>query len=420
MPRAWPRPTILHAWMLLTVTSALAASTAAQGQTAPLTLEEAERRAVAASAALRAAEARVRREEALRQQSQRYPDPDMNIDTSSFLHGEGWRETIVSLQQRIPWHGKRGLAADEADERIAAARADVETARLDLVLRVRESFYRLVTADRILDLNRQNLEAAQGIRQAVDARVQAGDAAPFEELKAAVEVSRAESDVRQVQGEIDAERVVFNLLLGLPASEATTLQATDVGAAPGQMAELANLVEQADAAQPELQARRHAARAAGFAAERARLEPRPDIGVGPAFGNDQGQALVGIGVSLRLPLWNRGRGLIAAAEADRDVALADAESAALSVSSLVADAYGRYRSASRLKLLYEEGLLAQADSLVDMTYKSYEGGASGILDLLDARRTAIAVKEEYYRATLDAAVAAARLARAIGAEGAPR
>ena len=46
--------------------------------------------------------------------------------------------------------------------------------------------------------------------------------------------------------------------------------------------------------------------------------------------------------------------------------------------------------------------------------KAYEGGESGILEVLDARRTALAVREEYYRASLDVALAAVQLRRATG------
>lgn len=406
-------------WLVLILAGTAGLEAPAAAQPAPaLKLEDAERMALASSPALRAAAARVRREEALLKQSQLYPDPDLNIDTSVFSHGQGWRETILSVQQRIPWHGKRGLERKEAEERIAAARADAETARLDLVLKVRESFYRITITAQILEVDRQNLQASEDIRKAVESRVAAGDAAPFEGLKAAVEVSRAESEVRQVQGEIAGETAVFNLLLGLPASNATELAATDVEeeAIPG----IVELLERAGASQPELQSRRHGALAAEAAADRARLDPRPDVALGPAYGVDQGDAFVGLGLSLRLPIWNRGQGRIAAAEADRDAALADVEAARLSVASQVADAFGRYQSASRLKHLYEEGLLAQADALLDQTHKSYAGGESGILDLLDARRTSLAVKEEYYRACLDAAVAAARLERAVGEGGTPQ
>ncbi len=414
----------------LSIPSAWPAPEAPAPPAAPssLTLDEAIRLAVGASPALRAARERVAVEEGLRHQAGLYPNPDLSLDATWFTDTWNYREAILTLRQPIPWHGKRGLMQHEADERIAAARADAESARLDLFLKVRESFYRIIWSGTILDLDRENLEAARAIHTAVEARVAAGDAAPFEALKAAVEVSRAESEVRQVEGERQAETAVFNLLLGLPASAATTVAAATSFAAPVDLApigqnapeaDLPDLLTRALRTQPEIQARAHAALAAGAAADLARLDPRPDIGVGPSFGTDQGEAMVGVGLSLKLPVWDRNQGRIAAADAGRRQAEAEVDAARLLVSSSVADAYGRFRSASDLRRLYQEGLLAQADSLVELARKSYDGGATGILDLLDARRTAILVKEDYYRACLDAALAAARLRRAVGEEDAP-
>src|SRR6185503_11768877 len=93
---------------------------------------------------------------------------------------------------------------------------------------------------------------------------------------------------------------------------------------------------------------------------------------------------------------------------------AEAEAARIAASRLVADAYNRFHVAQAQHQLYEQGLLSRAAELVETARKSYEGGESGILELLDARRSALAVRDEYYRSGLDAALAAVRLRRAAG------
>jgi len=381
-------------------------------QASPLSLSEAERLAVAASPALRAAAARIRLEEGRLRQAGILPNPELALDANWFTHGLAERETILSLRQPISAHGKRGLDKQEAAERIAMERADAERARLDLLLRVRESFYRIGFLGRILEVLRQNLEAAREVETAVESRVAEGDVPAFDGLRASVEVARAESRARQADGEMEAETSVFGLLLGRTPGGPLTVAASDLSDEP--IADLPALVARALQKQPEIAAREHAARAAAIAYDRARIDRRPDVAVGPTLGVDQGDSIVGIGLSFRLPAWDRGQGRIQSAEAARDEATADLDAARLAVSSLLAEASGRYRAAIGRRRLYEEGLLKQADELVELTRKSYEGGASGILDLLDARRTALAVKEEYYRACLDSALTAAQLRRAVG------
>jgi outer membrane protein, heavy metal efflux system len=384
---------------------------------APLTLAESERLAIAASPVLAGAAARVRQAEGLRHQADLYPDPELSLDTSWFTGGLDPRETILGFRQPVPFHGKRGLEKSEAEERVAAARAQAERDRLDLLLGVRESWYRIGYIGRILEAARSSVETTREAKAAVDQRVAAGDAAPSEALRASVEVSRAETEVRRVEGELDSESAVFDLLLGLPPSSRVTVAGLLDTEPPAD--DLASILERASQADPEIRAREHLALAAGFAAERARIEARPDIAIGPSVGVDQGDSLVGVGFSLRLPLWNRARGLAAAAEAGRDAAGAETGAARLAVESAVVESFRRYRSAAGLRRLYEDGLLAQADEAVTLATRAYEGGQTGILDLLDARRTALAIKVDYYRACIEAAVAAARLRRAAAEEGEP-
>lgn len=381
---------------------------------APLTLPGAERRALEASPSLKAADARIRQEEGLLRQAGLYPNPDLSLDLTRFTSDFSRKETVLSLRQPIPWHGKRDLEKKTALERIEAARLDRERLRLDLLLQVRESYFRVYFAGKVLQLDEEDLEATREIQKAVDTRVAAGDAAPLESLKASVEVSRADSQATLVRGELAAEISAFSLLLGLPADAPTTIGEPEASLDPP--GDLPELSKRALESQPEIRSREHAALAAGFAADRSRLDRRPDFAAGPTLGEDQGKSYVGAGVSLRLPLWNRNQGNIAAAEAGRQEAAAEVEATRLAVSRIVADSHGRFRSAREQQLLYEQRLLPRMAELLESARKSYEGGESGILDLLDARRTALAVREEYYRASLDAALAATRLRRAVGEE----
>jgi len=389
-------------------------STSAQ-EPAPLALEEAERRALQASPAVRAAEARVRAEQGRLRQAGLYPNPDLTLDTLRFTHGFGPKETSLSLRQPIPYHGKRALERREAEALIEAARKDGERVRLDLQQEVREAYCRIYFTARIVEVEQEDVETTKDLGRAAEARVKAGDAPPLESLKATVEVSRAASELGRARGELAAQTASFNLLLGLAADAQTIVAAPPTGLAPPDP--LPDLMRRALERQPGIKARESLAAAAQAASERARLERRPDVAIGPTFGSEEGTPFVGAGIALRLPAWNRNQGNILAAEAARDEAAALAGAARLEVERLVADAYGRFRSATSQQVLYEEGLLAEAEQLLETARKSYEGGESGVLELLDARRTTLAVRQGYYRTCLDAAVAAIQLRRAVG-EGA--
>jgi outer membrane protein, heavy metal efflux system len=378
----------------------------------PQSLQDVEQRALAASPLLKAADARIEQQQGLLHQAGLYPNPELSIDVTRFASGFSPRETALAIRQPFPWHGKRGLDRKAAMERLEAARSDRERDRLDVLLQVREAFVRVYFAAKEVSLKQEDFEATRSIEKAVELRVSAGDAAPMESLRASVERMRADSQMVLARGELAAEAAGLNLLQSLPADAPVDL--ADPGGDLGPAGSLPELQEIALRSQPDVQSREHAARAVAFEAERARLERRPDFAVGPTFGDDQGRNYLGAGVAVRLPIWNRNQGYIEAAEAARRTGEAEADAARIAARRLVADAYNRYHVAQVQHQLYEQGLLSRAAELVETARKSYEGGESGILDLLDARRSALAVRDEYYRSGLDAALAAVRLRRAAG------
>ncbi len=395
------------------------ASAGAQPEAAPpdapptaLALPDAERRALDWSPALKAAGARIQIEEGRLRQAGLYPNPDVSLDSTWLTRGAQNRETILNLRQPIAWPAFRDLLRREAMERIEAARHDRDRARLDVLLEVRGAYDRLYFAGAILKVENEDLEATRSLRKAAEARVAAGDAPPFEALKAAVEVSRAESDVERARGEVQAETASINLLLGFEAETPTTV--VEPPADPGQTGDLPALLARALERQPEVRAAHHGAQAAALAAERALVERRPEVAIGPTLGTDHAESFAGAGVSLRLPLWNRNQGNIVSAASARDEARALLDVVRLTLSRQVAESFDRYLAARAQKQVFEQGLLETSARMLEKARQAYQGGETGILEFLDARRTALAVREEYLRASLDAALAAAQLRRAVG------
>ena len=179
--------------VIVTVTTPARGMTPIQ-ETAMFTLEAildlAEQRNPALAASLASVEAS--RGEALTARA--YPNP-----TTTMTGGRGESRGITpelsrteyqaTFLQPLEWPFKR-------ESRILAAQARVETARLDaagfrLFLRaeVKEAFYRVLLAQRRVDLAEQNLETVKDLHRSVGVRVKTGEAAAFEMVKADVERS---------------------------------------------------------------------------------------------------------------------------------------------------------------------------------------------------------------------------------------
>jgi outer membrane protein, heavy metal efflux system len=121
-----------------------------------------------------------------------------------------------------------------------------------------------------------------------------------------------------------------------------------------------------------------------------------------------------LGLSLPLPIFYQQQGEVRRAEADRRTqALALAKTEA-SVVSDVEQAWSAYTSSRALLERMEGGLLERARTARDLVTIQYQKGAAGLLDLLDAQRTFIAIRVEYLQQLAGYWNAVFRLEQAAG------
>ena len=64
----------------------------------------------------------------------------------------------------------------------------------------------------------------------------------------------------------------------------------------------------------------------------------------------------------------------------------------------------------------KRGMLARAENALRVAEKSYQAGASSLLELLDAQRTYLDVRGQYLRAVYDYRQAAVDVNHAVGTE----
>jgi cobalt-zinc-cadmium efflux system outer membrane protein len=100
------------------------------------------------------------------------------------------------------------------------------------------------------------------------------------------------------------------------------------------------------------------------------------------------------GFSIPLPLWNRNRGAILTADAERERARAELAFARLVSASLVTRATREYDVAFD-RLQRDQRLLTSANRVVSMSLQAYQEGAASLASVLEAQRTAREVLIQY-------------------------
>ena len=347
------------------------------------------------------------------------PNPTLSLNTSSYdlrrglgpgdaLHKQS--DTILRLDQPIERGGKRALRQQAAQAGVAAAEADYAEQRRESLLAVRTAFYALLRAQQKLAIAREIDALQQQTRAAAERRLNAGDLSAADAARLRVEALKASNDVQHAEADQRAARAALAVLIGC-AADAPLAEA--VGTLP---APVETVTEAQDARhRPDVIAAEARVEQSQRALELARAQRVRDISVGvqlehypngvPTPGD--GQLLGGIGISLPLFLQHRYEGEIARAGADQETSRLQAQRALAVAEADLAQADAALKAAAGVVQRYRDDILPQAQRAAEAVEYAYARGAAPLLDLLDARRTLRATRNELADASYDYAAALA-------------
>lgn len=340
------------------------------------------------------------------------PNPALSYNAASISRNQGVggghlsdkrMDSILRMDQLIERGGKRALRVQSAEARREAAAFDrLDVARTQLA-DLRRAYYDLLLAQ-----DRQQLTSEASVLyarslSAAEKRLQAGDLAPVDVSRLAVDKARADNDARQAQSDLEQSREVLAYLIGREL-EAAQLRAQDTWPSP----ENSLPGEGGLAGRPDLQAAQARVGAAEAERDLAKALRTRDVSVGFQVEHYPGNTPVnsmGFGISIPLYLWHNHEGEIERAEHGLDGARLQLEQQKAMAQGQLAQARSALLAArDRLQRL-EGGLLADAKRVADAAELAYGKGAMGLMDLLDARRTLRQVQIEAATARADHAKA---------------
>jgi cobalt-zinc-cadmium efflux system outer membrane protein len=336
----------------------------------------------------------------------RWPNPRVTFNHEGVA---GVAEHLFTVAQPLPITGRR-----QFDVRAAAARADATSARAeDRIRRLRADLRLAFTAlwgaqERERELARSH-ERLDALAQILGRREAAGDTAGFDRLRAEREVLDVDASRGLAASErAEAQALVASYLAAPP--EAGALEAVRPAASAGTLPTLDELVARAETTRGDLVALSREMDAAGFAERAAdrRALPEPEVVAGTKSSTAAGGDVGGIvSVHVAIPLFDRGQPERAAAQARARQARAEADALRQTIRAQI----GAWRAAVAERRAiagrHRAALVAGADQIERIAQVSYEAGERGILELLDAHRTASAARIR--QSDLDAAVREAEI-----------
>jgi cobalt-zinc-cadmium efflux system outer membrane protein len=335
----------------------------------------------------------------------RWPNPRVTYDREAVA---GVTEHLAMVGQVLPITGRRPLEVSAASALVDAAsgRAGDQVRRLRVDLRL--AFADLLAAQ---DRERELIgirDRLQQLAAVLAKREAAGDAAGFDRLRAEREV--LELDVDRATIAADRARAQATLRGFLTSASADSIVAVAAGPVRGPLPSIDELMARAEQARGEIAALRHEIDAASFAERAAdkRAIPEPEVIAGTKSSN-AGSGDVGsvVTVHVAIPLFDRGRPERAVARARRSQAEAQLEALRAALRSQIAGWHALIVERRSAADRYRTTAVPAAADLERIAQVSYDAGERGILELLDAYRSAATARIR--QSALDLAVRQAEL-----------
>lgn len=304
----------------------------------------------------------------------------------------GTRDDFLLLRQELPVLGQRRFWVSAADARTRMAEARAAAAIQRFRGEARTAFVQLLVAQQRQDALQRGLDILEGVVTMVRVREREGDSPRFDRL-------RAERELADVRADALSERIAAAAARGrlVPYFGGATTPSGPVArgdlAAP-QLASLETLLGRALDAHPAYRASLTAIEAEMFE-ERAAARLRwPQSSVTGGLKNTAAAGASGrgytFGVELRVPAFDNGRRAVTLASTARRRAELESQALRLRIDSDVRAAYQVVELHSTQAEAYEREVSGVGAELARVARVAYEEGELGVLELLDAHRTALA------------------------------
>lgn len=326
------------------------------------------------------------------------PNPTLNGSYSKSV--PNWH---LSADIPVDFPMMRSLRVQSAQVGLRAAQLKLLFNRAMIAMEADTAYTRALAAREKLVLSRRNALDADSLLHMVERRRDAGDASDMD-----VELARVNAG-QQTNLATDDSLTVLSTLLDLQAAlgfvgQDVTINPVDSLGAPAAADRPAATSLDVESARLSLDA----------ATLNTRLQHRSiwsqlSISPGVEYGDpSQTGILPTIGIGIAVPLFDRNRGQIAQAEAERLKAQAELRLAEVDARNALAHAL-RERESALGKVARDRALIASAQRVAAMALTAYREGASSLPNVLDAQRTAREVLSQYIDDLAAAWVATAEL-----------
>ncbi len=346
-----------------------------------------------------------------------YPNPSITGTvgpgrTREALRDIAFFERGVTVSQPVEWPGMRRARQRAAEAALAGSQAAVDATRLNLRAEVKIAFYQLLLAQRNAELIAEAVAIAQDFLRGVKARVDAGQARPFEALKANVEVQKVSNDLNHAQHALVVGRSRLNAVTGGVLGKNFDVRGDFVS--PPLELNLDGLAASAKIQHPTVRRVQKEIERAEHSVVQERQSLIPSVTISGLFQQEAAETAYLARLSVPIPLWYRRQGEITGALSAKKRAEAEQVRIQNELVAGITESVEEAHAAQDRIEVFEKGLLKQAEETLRIAKISFQQGAASLLEFIDAQRVHRQMLLEYTQARASFSVEVARLERWTG------
>ncbi|ATG90189.1 TolC family protein [Methylomonas koyamae] len=319
------------------------------------------------------------------------PNPKLSYGRNDLLTRQntmydGHVQQQVLLEMPVMIAGQRGARVEAAAKSELAAAAAIEAEFAELLREEWGLFVKQLADRRRSAVLQETTDYLGHLAEIVSGRNRAGNASRYDLLRVELEHKALQTRLETVANDLAADAGRLGVLLGLPEwkpQAAGKLDYLNVST------DLERLWAEAAKLNPALAAARLNESAADAGVERAERErwPVPTLQLGSAFTDQPYGNASYAGVSVELPIFDRGQGGMARANAEKRAATLARELSGASMRGELENAVDQLGKRRATRIKFENEVVGKLNGLKAMGEASYRLGKSSLLELLDASRS---------------------------------
>ena len=345
-----------------------------------------------------------------------FPNP---IETR--LGPQDWN---ASLSQSIPYPGKLMKAGDIVDKDSEVARLSLDKSIRDTATNVKVAFYELSYIRNAQKVAAENIKLIEHLRKVVETVYSEDQAAFIDIVKAQSQAGQLQYDILLLNELEMTEVTNLNSLLNRPPQ--AIIGELVLPAVQPPVYNLSELYDLAKLNQEEIKMMDALVSKADIHVDLATDQRLPDFKVGVFYAGigspdvvqvprDAGDDVFGVQFGLSVPIWfGKNNSKVNQALAEKARTVAAKKSQVNDTNSNIHSLYFRLQNALRLITLYNDNLLPQAASSMNMAETLFREKQTGFSDFIEAQSTWYNFNLAIARATADYGKYLARLERLIG------